>query len=257
MRMMNTKAFQNRFLRRLDNQLHLRQLLDCLPEVFFWAKNRLSQFVMVNRALLNMSGLKHEEEMIGKTDYDFSARDLADQYVEEDRRVMRGGVPVVNQAWLVSDCNGELKWYICRKIPLFGDGGKVIGSAGVMRDYEKADTVLEPYREMEKVVKYVFAKYAEKIDVRRLAAMAHLSVSQFDRKFKQVFQMTPQQFILRVRINAACRALTSTDQTVAQIAHRTGFYDQSYFTKQFRRQTGATPVAYRNKYRSGGTPPGN
>ena len=254
MRMMNTEEFQNRFLRRLDNHLHLRQLLDCLPEVYFWAKNEQSQFVMVNRALLTMHGCRCEEEMIGKTDCDFHPRDLADQYVEEDRRVMRGGVPVVNQAWLVSDSTGALKWYICSKIPLFGDGGKVIGSAGVMRDYEKAGTVLEPYREMEKVVKYVFTKYAEKIDVRQLAATAHLSVSQFDRKFKHVFQMTPQQFVLRVRINAACRALTSTDQTVTQIAHRTGFYDQSYFTKQFRRQTGTTPVAYRNKYRPDGTP---
>jgi AraC-like DNA-binding protein len=82
-----------------------------------------------------------------------------------------------------------------------------------------------------------------------LARLVSLSISQLDRRFKQLFQLTPQQFLLRVRLNAACQLLTSTDQNILQIALSTGFYDQSYFTKHFRRQMGMTPSAYRRKYR--------
>ena len=102
---------------------------------------------------------------------------------------------------------------------------------------------------MKEVVNHVLANYSERIDVSTLAAMAHLSVSQFDCKFKRVFQITPQQFILRVRVDAASQALANSDQSVAGIALKAGFYDQSYFTKQFRVQTGMTPTAYRRKYR--------
>jgi len=119
-----------------------------------------------------------------------------------------------------------------------------------MRDVEKAGELLEPFRQMEAVVSYVLAHFAERVEIGRLARMVHLSVSQFDRRFKRLFQMTAQQFLLRVRVNAASRMLTSDDHSVAEIALRTGFYDQSYFTKHFKRQTGMTPTDYRQRYQT-------
>jgi len=101
---------------------------------------------------------------------------------------------------------------------------------------------------MERVLSYVVEHYAERIRVEDLARFVHLSVSQFDRKFKHLFQMTPQQYILRVRINAASQTLLHSDRTIASISDETGFYDQSSFTKHFSRQTGLTPRAYRRCY---------
>lgn len=204
---------------------------------------------MVNRALAVMFGLADPSEMIAGTDYDFSPRDLADRYVAEDRRVMQTEKPLVNQAWLIPDHRGSLKWYLSSKIPLFDAKGKVVGIAGAMRDVEKASNLLVPYQEMEQVLKHLFTRYAEKTDFHKLAGLASLSLSQFDRRFKRLFHLTPQQFLLRVRVNAACQMLVATDRSILQIALRAGFYDQSYFTKHFRRQTGVTPLAYRKKYR--------
>ena len=62
--------------------------------------------------------------------------------------------------------------------------------------------------------------------------------------------MTPMQYVLRVRINASCQLLTSTGRSVAEIALACGFYDQSYFTKQFHKQLGQTPTEYRSRYQS-------
>jgi len=120
-----------------------------------------------------------------------------------------------------------------------------------MRDVAKASDLLAPYREMEAVVSHLLTRYAERIDFRQLAHLVPLSLSQLDRRFKRLFQLTPEQFLLRVRVNAGCQMLTSTDRSVSDIALRVGFYDQSYFTKQFRRQMGTTPTAYRRKYHRG------
>ncbi len=247
-------AFQRRFIERLDRPWDLGLLFDYLPDTYFYAKNLHGQFVMVNRALAALLGATGPEEMIGKTDHDFSPHDLADQYVAEDHRVMRTRKPATYQAWLIPDHRGMLKWYLSSKIPLFGKGGKVIGIAGAMRDVEKASELLAPYREMEVVLAHLLTRYEEKIDFRGLARLASLSISQLDRRFKRLFQLTPQQFLMRVRINAACQMLASTDRSISQIALRVGCYDQSCFTKQFRRQMGTTPTAYRRKYHRGLSP---
>ena len=246
--MEDPRKFQQQFLSRLDNQLYVAELFDYLPEVYFYAKDQHSRFVKVNKASAAMHGYSSELQMVGKTDHDFHPRHLADQYIAEDRRVMAGRQPIPNQVWLVPDHDGSLKWFVSSKIPLFGDGGQVIGIAGAMRDFEKAESLVQPYQQMERVLAYVVQHYGEKIEVSELASLVHLSVSQFDRRFKSIFQMTPQKYILRVRINAACQSLTTTNQSVANIAQSSGFYDQSYFTKQFRRHMGLTPLAYRRKY---------
>ena len=243
--MMKSATFQRRFFERLGPHLHLSELFEYLPEVYLYVKNERSQFVKVNRALANLHGFSREEQMVGKTDLDFHPRHLAEQYMAEDKRVMHSRVALPNQVWLVPDHQGALKWYISSKIPLFGQAGRVIGIAGAMRDFEKAGWVLQPYQEMEHVLAHVLNHYGDRIAVNQLAELVHLSVSQFERKFKRLFHMTPQQYILRVRINAACQALTTSQKSVAQIAAQTGFYDQSYFTKQFRKQMRLTPLRYR------------
>ena len=249
--MVSAETFRRRFFQRLGNPWDIGLLFDYLPDTYFYAKNSKSQFVMVNQAMAARHGAALPEEMFGKSDYDYSPRDLADQYMAEDRRVMETGRPVILQPWLVPDYRGTLRWFLSSKIPLFDVRGKVIGIAGAMRDIEKSQDLLAPYQEMQAVLTHLFTRYEEKIDFRQLAKLAVLSISQLDRRFKRLFQMTPQQFLIRVRVHAACQMLTATDLSVMQIAIRTGFYDQSYFTKQFRRQMGATPSAYRREYQRG------
>jgi len=247
--MRNSATFQRDFVQRLGHGLHLAELFEHLPEVYLYVKDHRSRFVRANRALCRMHGCLTEADIIGRTDYDFHPPYLADRYVEEDRRVMQRQTAIPNQVWLVSGLRGDLKWCVSTKIPLFDTGGDVIGIAGAMRDFEKAESFVRPFREMGDVLAYVVRHHAQKIKAADLAHLAHLSVSQLDRRFKQIFQMTPQQYIQRVRINAACQALVCTQHSIATIAQETGFYDQSYFTKQFRQQMGMTPLSYRNRYR--------
>ena len=246
--MSNLATMQQQFADQLACPCCLHQLFECLPDTYFYAKNAQGQFVMANQALAELLGFKSVEDLLGQTDHDLGPADLADQYLAEDQHVMRTGKPVINRSWLVADHRGVLKWYLSSKVPLFGIGGKAIGIAGAMRDIREASALLEPFRELDDVVDHVVSRYAEPLDVRHLARMVGLSVSQFDRRFKRFLQTTPQEFILRVRVHAARRMLVATDKSVAEIALATGFCDQSYFTKQFKRQTGMPPSHYRRAY---------
>jgi AraC-like DNA-binding protein len=249
MRMHDNHRIQQQFFERLAGSLALAPLFEYLPEVYLYIKNRQSQFVKVNEPLWRLRGCESEADMIGLCDRDMHPQHLADQYIAEDQRVMRSGRPLPNQIWLVPGSGTELKWFVSSKIPLFDAHERVIGIAGVMRDLQKAESLIRPYREMDEAVNYVLRHYDEPIEVTQLAELAHLSVSQFDRRFKRLYQMTPVQYILRVRINAASEALLTSDRSVADIAAASGFYDQSYFTKQFRRHFARTPTAYRESYR--------
>jgi AraC-like DNA-binding protein len=251
---MNTaNPLQLRFFEKLASGPSLAPLFEYLPEVYFYVKDRHSRFVKVNEALWKMRGFDAEASMIGLSDLDIHPTHLAEQYIDEDRRVMHSRQPLPNQVWLVPGIGDELKWFISSKIPLFNARSQVIGIAGVMRDLEKAESMIRPYREMEEAITYVLRHYGDPIEVARLAELTRLSVSQFDRRFKRLYDMTPMQYVLRVRINASCHALTTSRRSVADIALACGFYDQSYFTKQFHKQLGQTPTEYRSRYQAGQT----
>ncbi len=250
---MDPLRFQREFFKKLTPPWQLGQLFEYLPNTYFSVKNPGGQYVLVNHAMARLRGATEPAELVGKTVYDFCPRDMADQFEDDDHRILVTGQPVRHQSWLSPDSRGKLRWYLTSKVPLLGDGGSVVGLAAVNVDVEKAGTLLAPYRQMERVLDHLFQHYNERIDFRRLAGLIPLSISQFDRRFKAIFQLAPQQFLLRVRLNAAREMLVSSDKSVSQIALRAGFCDQSYFTKQFCRQTGMTPLAYRRKY--GRTPP--
>jgi AraC-like DNA-binding protein len=238
----------SRFLDRLADVSALWQLLDFLPEVYFFCKNARGRFMLMNSANLQLHGCQSLSQIWGKTDFDFHPKHLAQQYVDEDRRVMDLRRALPNQMWLVGDARGELRWFISSKAPLFDRRGRVIGIAGVMRDFRKTESLLKPYREMEQVLAHVIEHYARPVRIAELAKLCHLSISQFDRRFKQLFQMTPQQYVMRVRLNAASQALLQTRRPISQIALETGFYDQSSFTRQFMKHWGLPPGAYRRLY---------
>ena len=82
-----------------------------------------------------------------------------------------------------------------------------------------------------------------------MADMARLSRTQFNFRFRELLRMSPSEYILKLRIEIAQKLLNTTDKSIAEIAAEAGFYDQSHFTKRFRRVTGLTPLAYRKQFR--------
>lgn len=248
---MEIRFDRDEFLQDLDPHLPLASLFDVLPDVYLYVKDRQSRFVHVNRAWLDIRGFDSVDQVCGLTDFDIHPRHLAARYVREDQQVMKSGNMLPHQVWLVPAGGTELRWFISSKTPLRNTKGDVCGIAGAMRDFEAAGEVFRPYAAMQNVLAYVARNFEQSIAVPDLAKMVGLSVSQFERRFKQTLQMTPRQYIQRVRANAACETLVATELSVAEVAAECGYYDQSYFTKQFKRFIGLTPLAYRKQARTG------
>lgn len=203
---------------------------------------------MVNRATWVMHGCDSAAEMLGKTDWDFHPPVLARQYVEEDDRVMRSGLPLPDQIWLVRSADGLPRWYLSTKMPLRDRAGAVIGIAGVMRPYEQAGAAPGEYRRLMPAIEHVLNHYGDSIRVADLARRSHLSVSQFQREFQRMFHMPPREYLMQVRLQAARRRLEISRESVSDIAHDCGFYDQSYFTKRFKAALGMRPLQYRRRF---------
>jgi PAS domain S-box-containing protein len=242
------KKLQEAFLARLIPEDSLGQLFDLLPNVYFFVKDTEGRFMRMNQTLLQAIGLRQETEVLGLTDADLFSPFLAHGYREEDRWIVSKNRPVRDKIWFVPNNKGVLFCYLCTKVPLHDEAGRVIGIAGVMRDARSAGAIIGPYEDLETAVDYLNSHYNESITLESVAAMVHLSTSQFQRRFRALFQTSPIQYLLQLRIDSACQQLQRTDDSLGSIALENGFYDQSVFCRQFQKRIGLTPRQYRTRF---------
>jgi AraC-like DNA-binding protein len=98
---------------------------------------------------------------------------------------------------------------------------------------------------LARLFEFVRWNYAEPISVTQAARLVHLSPPRFMKVFRKAAGMTFVAFLTKVRLAEAQRLLRETDRTIAEIAVTTGFSDQSYFDRRFKRTFGRTPQQYR------------
>jgi AraC family transcriptional regulator, arabinose operon regulatory protein len=99
-----------------------------------------------------------------------------------------------------------------------------------------------------KAVNFIHANYTSPISIDKLCSIACVSKAVLFRKFKTAFGLTPVEFILKKKIDAAKELLDSAEQySIKHISMNCGFNSESYFNQIFKRQVGTTPLAYRNR----------
>jgi AraC-like DNA-binding protein len=87
----------------------------------------------------------------------------------------------------------------------------------------------------------------EDLDPAYLARMCGLGQRQLERLFLSHFDTTPHRYLEQLRLQTACSVLRQRNVQVKSIALRLGFGDSSHFSHWFRRWTGSSPRAFRNK----------
>ncbi len=92
---------------------------------------------------------------------------------------------------------------------------------------------------------------AERFDLRALAAAAGVHPTHLARTFRRLHGRSLGDYVTGLRVQRACRALSTGDDALAAIATDTGFADQSHFTRIFRDAVGTTPARYRRAHRGG------
>jgi len=121
---------------------------------------------------------------------------------------------------------------------------KTLASASYEPKLESADQ-----GRMERVVDFIHTHLTEEIDRERLAKLAHLSLGAFSRFFHSRTGKTVPEYVNEVRIGRACRMLAEDAGNITDIAMDCGYRNLANFNRRFREVVGATPSAYRQKFR--------
>jgi AraC family transcriptional regulator len=98
---------------------------------------------------------------------------------------------------------------------------------------------------LNRVLDYIHAHLESNPSLLELATLVDLSSCHFVRVFKASMGIAPHQYLLTCRIEKAKHLLTKKTLSLAEIAQRVGFHDQSRFTSAFRKRVGITPKQYR------------
>lgn len=100
---------------------------------------------------------------------------------------------------------------------------------------------------MEEAVRYLKAHYAEQFRIDDLVRHMGYSRASLFSLFKKHTGLTPNDYLVRLRVKKAGEMLVREESTVADIAAATGFKSPEYFSSVFRRYTGLTPGGYRRR----------
>jgi PAS domain S-box-containing protein len=245
---LDPRRLSRNFLSRVESPSGLDVLFEYLSDVYFFVKDGSGRFVRCNQAFVHLLRASREDDVIGLKDSDFFPEDLAENYMRDDREVLRSSEPIIDKVELVRNPDGSIDWYSTTKLPLFDRNGLAIGVAGITRDVKKMNSNNARFLSWAPVLETMLNDFAQPLSTAKLAAKVSLSVSQFNRQFRRKFHTTPRSYLTNVRMNAACHLLVSTDLPISEIALQTGFYDQSHFSNQFVRHRGIPPSHYRAKY---------
>jgi len=115
-----------------SSETHLRTLVQTIPDLI-WLKDSNGVFITCNKQFEKYFGAK-EAEIIGKTDYDFVDKELADSYRMNDKKAMEACGPSMNEEWITFADGGERVLLETIKVPMTDDDGNLIGVLGIGRD---------------------------------------------------------------------------------------------------------------------------
>lgn len=98
--------------------------------------------------------------------------------------------------------------------------------------------------QLKKVFELIESDYASHLTLDDLSSAVHMTPKYFCRFFRQATHRTPIDYLNYYRIEVACNQIAATDKTLTEIALDTGFSNQNYFTRLFRKYKGITPGQY-------------
>ena len=98
---------------------------------------------------------------------------------------------------------------------------------------------------IRRAISYIAQNYSRNLTLEEVAGHVHLNPTYFSTLFKQSSGSSFKEYLNIVRVEESKRLLANTDYSIIDIAVATGFENQSYFSKVFKKYTGLTPKQYR------------
>ncbi len=125
---------QKKYEETLTNErLLLRTIIDNIPDCIY-TKDASFQKTLANKAEVKLMGGNSEEDVLGKDDYNFYPKELADIFAADDKAIFETGEPILFKEELLVDKAGRKRWILSSKIPLRDKNDVVIGIVGLSHD---------------------------------------------------------------------------------------------------------------------------
>ncbi len=144
--------------------MHLyREFLNCLLESIpdrIYFKDKDGRFLEVSRAEAEYLHASSSIDVVGKTDFDYFAAELAQAAFDDEQQIMLTETPIIGKVEKKLLLDGRTGWALVSKIPLRNVAGKIIGTCGISKDI----TELKAAEEALQAVNADLASQKEKLE---------------------------------------------------------------------------------------------
>jgi PAS domain S-box-containing protein len=115
------------------DQVPFLTLAEILPDGIY-CKDFLGRFLWVNRSILNLMGVRHLSDVVGKTDFDFFSRQHALEARVDELQVLLSGQPILDKLEKDTDYTGKDRWAMVTRLVLKDSQGNLVGTYGTRKD---------------------------------------------------------------------------------------------------------------------------
>jgi PAS domain S-box-containing protein len=158
------------------NEQFQKTLIETLPDLV-WLKDPEGVYLVCNPRFEDLYGAQ-ESDIIGKTDYDFVDKELADFFRANDRKAAEAGKPTVNEEWLTFAANEYHGLFETIKTPMFDSDGTLIGVLGVARDISERTRAYELLRLSEEKFSIAFKSSPDAFSLTRFRDGIFLDINE-------------------------------------------------------------------------------
>jgi PAS domain S-box-containing protein len=134
----------------------LRIFIRHIPDIL-WVKDGEGRYILCNEVFENVFGNK-EEDVLGKTDYDFFTKEVADFYGKFDKKAIFEGKPSINEEYIKFAQDNREVLFETVKTPMYDNEKNLIGVLGLARDISERKRVEEELRVSEKKLDLFFSQ---------------------------------------------------------------------------------------------------
>src|SRR3954452_21208556 len=151
------------------------QAFDHVPGLSYFVKDAQSRTMLNTREYAELPDHPSDETIVGKRPGEYLARDLAEHYEADDRKVLQTGQPLRNIIEIGFNERGVPDWIITDKFPLHDAAGRVVGIMGTMQSLEGRIQNLPHLGEVGKAATYIRANLGQHFLLSDVASHVGLS----------------------------------------------------------------------------------